>query len=85
VNIHKEEVVNIIVRKELKAIWDEDKKRIFNTANKGCFSFNNMELGMELVGNWWIFKTQKEKIIGYGWINTSQGDAEVSVIINVRF
>jgi hypothetical protein len=48
-------VVNIIVRKELKAIWDEDKKRIFNTANKGCFSFNNMDLGIELVGNWWIF------------------------------
>lgn len=72
-------------QKEENPIWDQDKERIFNTAHEGCYSFKNIEVGTKLRGNWWVLSSKENKKIGYGWINESNNDAEISVIVNKKY
>ena len=66
---------------ESPAYWDSDKARIVGGAPEGVFDFADQHEGDLVPGDWWHVE-QDGKIVGYGWMDTVWGDAEVLVAVD---
>ncbi|GEM_PF-5388488 len=70
--------------KEDKAIWNENKARIIGS-NIGSFFLDFPVQSDILPGEWFNLTDENGEIVGYGWINVSEGDAEISVAIDGKY
>jgi len=61
--------------------WDDPKARIIEAAPRGAFALSGYRPGDLLPGEW--FRVEEEgKIVGYGWMDTTWGDAEVLLAVD---
>ncbi len=62
--------------------WDADKARIVAGAGSGIFdpSLTACELGAMLPNDWWRVE-DRGKTVGYGWMDTTWGDAEILLAV----
>ena len=63
---------------ENPARWDDDKQRIVGASN--FFDFGRYSLGALLPGDWWRVENGG-KVVGYGWMDATWGDAEVLLAV----
>jgi N-acetylglutamate synthase-like GNAT family acetyltransferase len=63
---------------ENPARWDDEKKRIVGTSE--VFDFGSYEVGDLLPGDWWRVE-KGGKVVGYGWMDATWGDAEVLLAV----
>ncbi|WP_266219066.1 GNAT family N-acetyltransferase [Paraliomyxa miuraensis] len=63
--------------------WDADKARIVGGAGAGIFepSLTNRELDTMLPNDWWRAE-EDGKTVGYGWMDTTWGDAEILLAVD---
>ncbi len=66
---------------ESPAYWDASKARIVGSAPEGVFNFDNQSEGDLVAGDWWRAENDG-KVVGYGWMDTVWGDAEVLVAVD---
>ena len=65
--------------RENPPVWDADKRRVVGGAPAGVFEALKAGVdGAVLPGDWWR-ATRDGRAVGYGWMDTSWGDAEVSL------
>jgi len=63
---------------ENPARWDDGKQRIVGGAE--VFDFGSYSVGDLLPGDWW--RVEREgKVVGYGWMDATWGDAEVLLAV----
>ena len=65
--------------REHSAVWDVDKQRIVGGA-PGIFSISSAAPGSVLPGDWWRVEDDG-RVVGYGWMDYSWGDAEVLLAV----
>ena len=63
--------------------WDADKARIVGDAGAGIFepSLADREIGTLLPNDWWHAE-EDGKVVGYGWMDTTWGDAEILLAVD---
>lgn len=63
--------------------WDADKARIVGGAGAGIFEpmIVERELGSLLPDDWWRVEADG-KVIGYGWMDITWGDAEILLAVD---
>jgi ribosomal protein S18 acetylase RimI-like enzyme len=66
---------------ERPPVWDDDKQRIIGGAPAGVFALGPFEPGDPLAGDWWRVEDEG-RVVGYGWMDTVWGDAEVLVAVD---
>ena len=66
---------------ESPARWDADKQRIVGDAPPGVFSIGPFRTGDVLAGDWWRVE-DAGRVVGYGWMDYSWGDAEVLLAVD---
>ena len=67
--------------REHTALWDADKQRIVGGAPPGVFAVSASAPGAVLPGDWWRVEDDG-RVIGYGWMDYSWGDAEVLLAVD---
>ena len=61
--------------------WDERKTTIISDAPAGIFELANY-LGSGLIpGEWWRVEDESGSVLGYGWMDTTWGDAEILLAV----
>jgi GNAT superfamily N-acetyltransferase len=65
--------------REPLAVWDADKQRIIG-ATPGVFAVAASKAGAVLPGDWWRVEDDG-RIVGYGWMDYSWGDAEILLAV----
>lgn len=66
--------------REMPAHMDEHKQAVLRAAGEGVFHVARMPKLALLPGDWWRV-TEGSKILGYGWMDTSWGDAEILLAV----
>ena len=68
--------------REPNARWDADKQRLIGGAPPGTFAKKDAAhpAGELLGGDWWRV-TADGQVVGYGWMDTSWGDAEITMVL----
>ena len=66
--------------RESLALWNADKQRIVGGAPAGVFAVSASAPGAVLPGDWWRVEDDG-RVIGYGWMDYSWGDAEVLLAV----
>lgn len=61
--------------------WDQDKQRVVGSAPEGVFTFDYAE-GDLLPGEWWVVSTEDDTVVGYGWLDSMWGDAEILLAVD---
>ena len=61
--------------------WDADKARILGAAPPGTFKLAPLPSGDLIPGEWWRVE-QDGAVAGYGWMDTTWGDAEVLLAVD---
>jgi N-acetylglutamate synthase-like GNAT family acetyltransferase len=61
--------------------WDADKARIVGGAPEGVFAVASSTAGAVLPGDWWRADLDG-RVVGYGWMDHSWGDAEVLLAVD---
>lgn len=72
----------LLWQREPLAVWDADKQRIVG-AQPGVFAVAASQPGAVLPGDWWRVEDDG-RIVGYGWMDYSWGDAEVLLAVDAR-
>jgi GNAT superfamily N-acetyltransferase len=67
--------------REIPAHMDELKQGVLRAAGEGVFSVARVPRMALLPGDWWR-ATDGKKILGYGWMDTSWGDAEILLAVD---
>jgi GNAT superfamily N-acetyltransferase len=65
---------------ENPAHWDADKARIVGGAGRGIFDYELSE-GELVPGDWWRVE-EGGRVLGYGWMDTVWGDAEILLAVD---
>lgn len=60
--------------------WDADKERIVSGAPDDVFSFAH-QVGDPVAGEWWRAQ-DSNGVVGYGWMDSAWGDAEVLLAVD---
>lgn len=68
-------------RHESPARWDADLRRIVGGAPPGVFSLTSPGDGEMVPGDWWRVESEG-RVVGYGWMDQSWGDAEVLLAVD---
>ena len=63
--------------------WDEDKARIVGDAPPGIFDtrYRDAKPGQIVPGEWWRVEDDR-RALGYGWLDTVWGDAEILLAVD---
>jgi GNAT superfamily N-acetyltransferase len=63
---------------ENPAVWDAGKARLVGRAPKGVFDtrYAQAQEGVIVPGEWWRVE-EDGRVLGYGWLDVSWGDAEI--------
>jgi N-acetylglutamate synthase-like GNAT family acetyltransferase len=67
--------------REPLAQWDANKQRILGGAPAGVFALSSSAPGDVLPGDWWRVEDDG-RVVGYGWMDYSWGDAEVLLAVD---
>ena len=67
--------------RESPAFWDADKQRIIGGAPPGVFSMAAYKTGDVVPGDWWRVE-HEGRVVGYGWMDHSWGDAEILLAVD---
>jgi len=65
---------------ENPARWDKQKGAVIGSAPPGVFDFSRYAEGELLPGDWWRAE-RAGRVVGYGWMDASWGDAEVLLAV----
>ena len=65
--------------REPLALWDADKQRIIG-GSPSVFAVSSSAPGAVLPGDWWRVE-DNSRVVGYGWMDYSWGDAEVLLAV----
>jgi GNAT superfamily N-acetyltransferase len=63
------------------ARWDDDKQRIVGDAPDGTFEGIHYGKGDLVAGDWWRVE-DGGKVVGYGWMDTVWGDAQILLAVD---
>lgn len=63
--------------------WDEPKQSIVGNAEAGALSIGSYKPGDLIPGEWWRVE-EAGSIVGYGWMDTTWGDAEMLLAVDPR-
>lgn len=66
---------------EKPAYWDAPKQKIIGGAPEGIFRTANVKESEVLPGEWWRVEADGETV-GYGWMETTWGDAEILLAVD---
>ena len=61
--------------------WDADKQRLFGEAELAATGLNPPAPGALVADEWWHVADAAGVIVGYGWLDSEWGDAEVTFIV----
>ena len=61
--------------------WDADKQRLFGEAELAATALNPPAPGALVADEWWHVADAAGVIVGYGWLDSEWGDAEVTFIV----
>jgi GNAT superfamily N-acetyltransferase len=61
--------------------WDESKARLLGSAPDGSIKVPGHEIGDLMSGEWWRVD-EDGAVAGYGWMDTTWGDAEVLLVVD---
>lgn len=67
--------------RENPPLWDADKARIVGGASEGIFELPPRAEGQLVPGDWWRVE-EDGRTIGYGWMDTVWGDAEILLAVD---
>lgn len=67
--------------RESLPLWDEPKQLIVGGAPPGVFAVSASAPGAALPGDWWRVE-EDGRVVGYGWMDYSWGDAEVLLAVD---
>jgi GNAT superfamily N-acetyltransferase len=67
--------------REHTPLWNADKQRVVGGAPSGVFAVSASAPGAVLPGDWWRVE-DGGRVIGYGWMDYSWGDAEVLLAVD---
>jgi N-acetylglutamate synthase-like GNAT family acetyltransferase len=62
-------------------LWNDDKRRILESAPKGAFAVPQLSAGQNVPGEWWRVEDDAG-VAGYGWMDCTWGDAEVLLAVD---
>jgi len=66
--------------REEPPVWDDDKGRVVGGAPPGVFSLGPFAPGEVVPGDWWHVE-RDGRVVGYGWMDHSWGDAEILLAV----
>lgn len=71
--------------RETPARWDAEKKRIVAGADTGIFDsrYRQCAEGAFVPGEWWRVE-DGGRVVGYGWLDTVWGDAEILLATDIE-
>jgi GNAT superfamily N-acetyltransferase len=69
--------------RESPPVWDADKERIVGGAPDGVFALEPHKPGDVVPGDWWRVE-EAGRVVGYGWMDHSWGDAEILLAVDER-
>ena len=61
--------------------WDADKQRLFGPAELAATAMNPPAPGAPVADEWWHVADAAGVIVGYGWLDSEWGDAEVMFLV----
>jgi N-acetylglutamate synthase-like GNAT family acetyltransferase len=61
--------------------WDPNKSRIIGAAGSGVFDLGPFAERELIPGEWWRVE-DNSKVVGYGWMDTTWGDAEILLAVD---
>ncbi|HET6878317.1 MAG TPA: benzoate-CoA ligase family protein [Jatrophihabitans sp.] len=62
--------------------WDADKQRIFGPAELASVGVAAPEPGAVVADEWWHVLDGDGAVVGYGWLDTEWGDAEITFVVD---
>lgn len=65
---------------ESNARWDDAKSTVLGSAAPGSLRVEGWGLGDLLPGDWWRVE-RDGAVVGYGWMDTTWGDAEILLAV----
>ncbi|MGH3292309.1 MAG: GNAT family N-acetyltransferase [Trebonia sp.] len=61
--------------------WDADKRRLFSGAELAATGLNPPAPRAPVADEWWHVADAAGVIVGYGWLDSEWGDAEVTFLV----
>jgi GNAT superfamily N-acetyltransferase len=61
--------------------WDADKQRLFGPAELAATALTPPGPGAPVADEWWHVTDSSGEVVGYGWLDTEWGDAEVTFLV----
>ena len=61
--------------------WDADKERLFGPAGLAATALTPPAPGAPVADEWWRVVDGAGAIVGYGWLDSEWGDAEVTFLV----
>lgn len=65
--------------------WNGDIKDIFESIEKGVIDISKLQEDQELHQKWWKLTDDNDETVGFGWIDTLNGDVELSLVIKDEY
>lgn len=61
--------------------WDADKQRLFGPAELAATALRPPAAGAPVADEWWHVTDESGQVVGYGWLDTEWGDAEITFLV----
>ena len=68
---------------ETPAVWDAGKRALVEEAPEGIFDTTPFSPGELVPGEWWRVE-DRGRVVGYGWMDCTWGDAEILLVVDPR-
>ncbi len=67
--------------KEATPVWDADKQRLFGPPDLAAVGMAPPDPGQALADEWWRVVDDRGDVVGYGWLDTEWGDAQITFLV----
>jgi GNAT superfamily N-acetyltransferase len=67
--------------KEEAPRWDADKQRLFGPAELAATALVPPPPDAAVADEWWHVTDESGQVVGYGWLDTEWGDAEITFLV----
>ncbi len=65
--------------------WDAEKQRLFGAAELAAVGLQAPESGAAIADEWWRVTDDIGSTVGYGWLDTEWGDAQITFFVAPSF
>ena len=62
--------------------WDADKQRLFGPDELAAVGFDEPAPGTAIADEWWRVTDDDGIVVGYGWLDSEWGDAQVTFLVD---